>query len=66
MSMVPHGLQRRRLLGAALALAAAPGAAAQSWAWDDGTVPFVVTPDDAAQYEGLLDPDAYQDLLDQA
>jgi SAM-dependent methyltransferase len=46
MSMVPHGLQRRRLLGAALALAAAPGAAAQSWAWDDGTVPFVVTPDE--------------------
>lgn len=27
---------------------------------------FVIKPDDAAQYDELLDPDAYQDLLDQA
>jgi SAM-dependent methyltransferase len=33
----------RFLLSAAIALTAAP-AAAQSWAWDDGSVPFVVTP----------------------
>jgi SAM-dependent methyltransferase len=33
----------RFLLSAAIALIAAP-AAAQSWAWDDGSVPFVVTP----------------------
>ncbi len=33
----------RFLLSAALALTAAP-AFAQSWAWDDGSVPFVVTP----------------------
>ena len=33
----------RFLLSAALALIAAP-ATAQSWAWDDGSVPFVVTP----------------------
>ena len=34
-------------------------------AYGEGWI-FVVTPDDAAQYDGLLDPDAYQDLLDQA
>jgi SAM-dependent methyltransferase len=33
----------RFLLSAAFLISAAP-AAAQSWAWDDGTVPFVVTP----------------------
>jgi SAM-dependent methyltransferase len=33
----------RFLLSVAFALTAAP-AAAQSWAWDDGSVPFVVTP----------------------
>jgi SAM-dependent methyltransferase len=33
----------RFLLSAAIVLAAVP-AAAQSWAWDDGSVPFVVTP----------------------
>ncbi|MBK8063988.1 MAG: class I SAM-dependent methyltransferase [Betaproteobacteria bacterium] len=37
---------RRRLIGAALVCVAAPAAVAQSWAWDDGTVPFVVTPDE--------------------
>jgi SAM-dependent methyltransferase len=31
-----------------LLLAAAP-AAAQSWAWDDGTVPFVVTPEEVVE-----------------
>ena len=34
-------------------------------AYGEGWI-FVVKPDDAAQYEELLDPDAYQDLLDQA
>ena len=34
--------------GAALLLATAT-AAAQSWAWDDGTVPFVVTPDEVVE-----------------
>ncbi|MGH8709353.1 MAG: class I SAM-dependent methyltransferase, partial [Burkholderiales bacterium] len=33
----------RFLFSAAFLIAAAPGAA-QSWAWDDGSVPFVVTP----------------------
>lgn len=41
-----HSPLRRRLLGGVLLGAVAPGAVAQSWAWDDGTVPFVVTPDE--------------------
>ncbi|MFO1493605.1 MAG: glycine cleavage system protein GcvH [Lysobacterales bacterium] len=27
---------------------------------------FVIKPDDAAEYDELLDPDAYQDVIDQA
>jgi SAM-dependent methyltransferase len=38
----------RRLVQFAIFLAAAP-VAAQSWAWDDGTVPFVVTPDEVVE-----------------
>jgi SAM-dependent methyltransferase len=38
----------RCIAGLALLLAAA-AAAAQSWAWDDGTVPFVVTPDEVVE-----------------
>ncbi len=38
----------RRIAGVALLLAAAT-AVAQSWAWDDGTVPFVVTPDEVVE-----------------
>ncbi len=34
-------------------------------AYGEGWI-FVVKPDDAAQYDELLDPDAYQELLDQA
>lgn len=34
----------RNLLSIALALAAVPVFAQEPWAWDDGTVPFVVTP----------------------
>ena len=34
-------------------------------AYGEGWI-FVIKPDDAAQYDELLDPDAYQDLLDQA
>lgn len=38
----------RRLAQFAFVAAAAP-AAAQSWAWDDGTVPFVVTPEEIVE-----------------
>ncbi len=34
-------------------------------AYGEGWI-FVVKPDDPAQYDELLDPDAYQELLDQA
>lgn len=34
-------------------------------AYGEGWI-FVVKPDDAAEYAELLDPDAYQELLDQA
>jgi len=38
-------IRRRVLIGIALALAV-PGSHAQSWAWDDGSVPFVASPDE--------------------
>ena len=38
----------RNLLIAALLLCAG-AARAQAWAWDDGTVPFVVTPDEIVE-----------------
>lgn len=34
-------------------------------AWGEGWI-FVIKPDDAAEYDELLDPDAYQELIDQA
>ena len=37
---------RRRALAAALCLCAMVSGHAQSWAWDDGTVPFVVSPEE--------------------
>ena len=46
--MSPLHSASRRLAAVALMLAAAT-AAAQSWAWDDGTVPFVVTPDEVVE-----------------
>jgi glycine cleavage system H protein len=34
-------------------------------AYGEGWI-FVIKPDDASEYEDLLDPDAYQELVDQA
>jgi len=58
---------RRRLLRTLLAGALLPalGASAQSWAWDDGTTPFVVTPDAVVERMlRLAAPKAGEHLID--